>query len=96
MVLNPKKCHYLCLGKNSNNDKFVFDNTSWKSNKEVILGIAIDNKLTFNSHIKNICIKANQKLCALSEVSNGKLILNNKISIQLLSSDLDVLSKKVK
>ena len=61
MVLNPRKCHYMCLEKNSNNDKFVFDNLGLENrNEEVILGTAIDNKLTFDSHMKNICRKADQ------------------------------------
>ena len=39
------------------------------SKEEVILGIAIDNKLTFDNHIKSICRKAGQKLSALSRIS---------------------------
>ena len=39
------------------------------SKEEVILGITIDNKLTFDSHIKSICRKAGQKLSALSRIS---------------------------
>ena len=26
MILNPKKCHYMCLWKNSNKSKFLFHN----------------------------------------------------------------------
>ena len=37
--------------------------------EEVTLGISIDNKLTFDSHIKGICQKADQKLSALSRIS---------------------------
>ena len=56
----------MCLRKNSNNDKFVFDNVCLKNNnEEVILGIT-----TFDSHVKNIYRKASQKLCALSRISN--------------------------
>ena len=56
----------MCLRKNSNNDKFVFDNVCLKnSNEEVILGIT-----TFDSHVKNIYRKASQKLCPLSWISN--------------------------
>ena len=40
-----------------------------KQQKEVILGISIDNKLTFDSHIKSIYRKAGQKLSALSRIS---------------------------
>lgn len=57
----------MCFGKNSNTDNFLFDNLYLNnSNEEVILDITIDNKLTFDSHIKNICKKAGQKLYALS------------------------------
>ena len=34
--------------------------------EEKILGIAIDNKLKFKSHVKNLCKKASQKIWALS------------------------------
>ena len=39
------------------------------SKEEVMLGITVDNKLTFDSHIKDICRKAGQKLSALSRIS---------------------------
>ena len=39
------------------------------SKEELILGITIDSKLTFDSHIKSICRKAGQKLISLSRIS---------------------------
>ena len=39
------------------------------SKEEAILGINIDNKLTFDSHIKSMCRKAGQKLSAPSKIS---------------------------
>ena len=39
------------------------------SDKEKLLRVAIDNHLKFESHIKNLCSKAIQKLYALSRVS---------------------------
>ena len=48
MVLNAKKCHYMCFGTSSENDDFTFD------------GI-IDNELKFDPHIKSMCKKAAQK-----------------------------------
>ena len=39
------------------------------SKEEEILGITIDSKLTFDSHIKSICQKTGQKLSALSRIS---------------------------
>ena len=62
MVLKQKKCHYMCIGRNNENDKFESDNLILENSKEeVVLGITIDKKLTFDSHIKNICRKAGQK-----------------------------------
>ena len=70
MILNPNKCHYMCIEKNIESDIFKFENVCLENSKEeVILGITIDNKLTFDSHIKSICQKAVQKLSALSRIS---------------------------
>ena len=66
------KCHYMCLGKwNKEKDTFNLENISLKSSKEeVILGLTIDNKLSFDNHVKKTCRKASQKACALSRISN--------------------------
>ena len=71
MILNPNKCHYVCIGKKTESGIFKFENVCLGNSKEeeVILGITIDNKLTFDSHIKSICRKAGQKLSALSRIS---------------------------
>ena len=56
MILNPNKCHYKCIGKNTEGDIFEFENVCLKNSKEeAILGITIDNEFTFVSHIKSIC-----------------------------------------
>ena len=36
----------------------------------MILGLIIDNKLSFDNHVKKICRQASQKTCALSRISN--------------------------
>ena len=89
MVLNQKKCHYMCIGRNTENDKFEFDNLLLENSKEeVVLGVTIDNKLTFDSHIKSICRKAGQKLGALLRITNylnssqKKLIFSGMIKSQ--------------
>ena len=70
MILNPNKCHYMCIGKNTESDIFKFENVCLENSKEeVILGITIDNKLTFDSHIKSMCQKVGQKLSKLSRIS---------------------------
>ena len=63
MILNPEKSHYMCLGKNlDDNEVLNFNNLTIKSIKEVeILGIKIDNNLNFNNHTKSVCRKTGQK-----------------------------------
>ena len=60
-----------------------------KNNKEQkILGVTIYNRLTFKSHIKDLCKKASQKIVALSRLSNHlndsqkRLILNSIVKSQ--------------
>ena len=69
-MLHPDKFHLLLSVQNqelsANIDNFdIYNNSS-----EKLLGITIDNKLTFNEHVSNICDKATQKLHALSRVAN--------------------------
>ena len=52
MILNPNKCHYMCIEKNIESDIFKFENVCLEHSKEVvILGVTIYNKPTFDSHI---------------------------------------------
>ena len=71
MVLNAGKCYFMCLGKDTENKDFYFEDTIIEKKEEVkILGVTIDEKLSFNSHIKTLCMKASQKLGALSRMSH--------------------------
>ena len=55
MILNAGKYRKL----------FIFKNTIMNnSEEEKILCIAIDNKLTFSSHITELCKKASKKISA--------------------------------
>ena len=59
------------VGQNAVNEIFVYYNTEMKNSKEEkILGVIIDNKLRFKSHVKNLCKKASQKIWALSRLIN--------------------------
>ena len=59
MILNPVKCHYMCLGKDTVNDILKFCDEELKSSeRETVLGIELDQKLTFNCHVKTLCSKA--------------------------------------
>ena len=58
MVLNPDKCHYMYMGKNSKSHTiFQFENNAMEHhNTKEILGILIDNQLSFevNIHVTNL------------------------------------------
>ena len=59
-VLNPDKCHFLNLDFNKPFPDFSFENTIIKNvTEEKILWIVTDNNITFESHEKKICNKAN-------------------------------------
>ena len=87
--INQKKGHYMCIGRNTKNDRFEFDNFLLENSKEEdVLGVTIDNELKFDSHIKNICRKAGQKLDALLRITNylnssqKKLIFSGMVKSQ--------------
>ena len=70
MILNPNNCYFLTVGFQDAQSSFSYDNITIKNlSEDKILGITIDNKLTFKSHLKNICKKANQKLNALARIT---------------------------
>ena len=90
MVLNSGKGRFMCLRQNIVNETFVYDNIEMKNSKEEkILGVIIDNKLRFKSHVKNLCKKASQKIWAFSRLINylndskKKIIFNALIKSQL-------------
>ena len=71
MVLNAKKCYYMCFGIGSENDDFIFDGIKLpNSYEEKMLGIVIDNELKFDANIRSMCKKAAQKLGVLNSISS--------------------------
>ena len=66
MVLKQKKCYYMCIVRNTENDKFEFDNLFLETAKKKLTY----NKLTFDSRIKSICRKTSQKLGELLKITN--------------------------
>ena len=61
----------LFLGSNIDNTKitFMIENKRVKSRSEVkLLGITIDYKLSFNTHIENLCSTASNHLRALARI----------------------------
>ena len=71
MVANPGKFQIMFLGSKIDNSKITFaiENKQIKCKREVkLLGITIDEKLTFTKHIANICSLANNRLRALTRI----------------------------
>ena len=70
MLLNAGKCHFVCLGNNTENETFSFRNIPMENSKQQKnLGVTIDNKLNFKSRINELCKKSSQKISALSRLS---------------------------
>ena len=71
MVVNPDKFQIMFLGSNIDNSKitFMIQNKRVKSRSEVkLLGITIDGKLSFTTHIENLCSTASNRLRALARI----------------------------
>ncbi len=92
LVANPKKFQLMFLGENIPSNYSIFNSgLEISSRNEVeLLGIIIDKKLTFSNHIKRICKKANNKICAFLRfrrdlsLSQAKVIYNSFILSQFL------------
>ena len=90
MVLNPRKCELMGLGKTNENEVFTYPEIRLKKTATIKLpGITIDEHLNFNKHIINVCNSARRKINALSKVSSllsyqqKKVLSNSFISGQL-------------
>ena len=89
MILNPDKCYLLTLGFQDAQSSFSYDNITVKNvSEEKMLGITIDHKPTFKSHLKNIFKKANKELNAFARITKftspfqRKTLLNSFIKSQ--------------
>ena len=79
--MNSNKCKLLVT--NHSDDIYMkIDNELISASTSVnLLGITIDNKLTFNDHISKLCKKTSIKLHALSRISN--YISCNKLRVTM-------------
>ena len=90
MILNPEKCHYICLEKDCVSDLLWFCGEFLETSElETVLGLQIDNKLNLENHIKCLCSKASQRPGALQRFSSllgaqkKNLLFNSIIKSQL-------------
>ena len=76
---NPDKFHLILSDTDQNLsikvDKYDINN----SLHEKLLGVTVDNKLTFKAHVSELCTIASQKLHALSRISNYMNFMQRKI-----------------
>ena len=68
MKVNASKCHFF-LSLYQHTSININGSVIKSSNYEKLLGITIDSDFTFEEHIDTLCLKASQKLHALSRIS---------------------------
>ncbi len=59
--MNSDKCHLLVTNHGDNLHALIGNETIMGSESVKLLGIHIDNKLTFNEHVQKICKKVSLK-----------------------------------
>ena len=69
MKVDPDKIHFLFRDKKIHQVDICNEKLSSKCS-EKLLGIKIDNKLTFEEHVEGLCEKASQKISALARISS--------------------------
>ena len=93
MALNPDKCSFILLGvDDSLQTNLVFDDEILKNTKQKkVLGVALDNRLTFVTHLLNITKNTNKKFNVITRVSKymfteqRKLIFSSFLNRNLLT-----------
>ena len=69
MILNPDKCHFMLFGTSEKKDLYCDDKVIKQSPQEAVLGIIIDDQLSFQPHMEKLFKTINQKLNALTRES---------------------------
>ena len=72
MKMNPEKCRVIILGDTNIPEDFTIqiDNVHRAPESEVtLLGITLDSKFDFNSHVTKICKEASKRFNAFRRIS---------------------------
>ena len=99
MKSNGEKCH-LIVSTNDTAEIQIGEYLIKSSTNEKLLGVNIDSKLTFDSHVSHLCNKANKKLRALARITpymtleKKKLVMNSFFNAQFNYSPLWMLHNR--
>ena len=94
LKINAHKSHVLMVPEKNSQPIKIGDSSISCSSEETLLSMLIDNKLTFDPHMEQLCKKGTQKLHALKRIAQymtikqKKLIMNTLIKSQLSYSPL--------
>ena len=83
MKLNEDKCHLLVSGfKHEILWVNIGEKKIWESKEVKLLGLNIDKDLNFTSHVSKICVKAGNKLAAISRIARYMSFEKRKLLIK--------------
>ena len=87
LIANPEKFHLMFLLPNKTdqamNEQLLINNTTLDGEPSItLLGMEIDNSITFNTHIGNLCKKAASQLNVLKHLSRFKGYNKRQIIMQ--------------
>ena len=89
MKVNPKKFQFMILGKTPRQPIMLnINKIKVEKSQKVLVGLTIDNRLSFNDHVDMLCSTANYKLHALRRIrkyltlEKTKLLYNAFINSQ--------------
>ena len=72
MIINPDKCHYMCVGADTINDVLKFcDEELEASTFETVFEIEIDLNFSFEDHVETLCGKVTKNLNKLQRIANS-------------------------
>ena len=79
MKVNPKKFQFMILGKTPRQPIMLnINKIKVEKSQKVLVGLTIDNRLSFNDHIDMLYSTANYKLHALRSVRKYPTLEKNK------------------
>ena len=91
MILNPDKCHFIIDGPGTAVEQIFVEvggQVVWESLEKILLGVTVDKKMKFKTHVNNLCKNASGKLTALARMARivpfdkKKILMNSFVRSQ--------------